>query len=301
MILKKNKVSGFTQIDNVPIQGGNLSYKAIGILTYLLSHNDEWETAIENLVNHSPKDGITAVRSGLDELVEHDYAALVVVRDADNGQMMGTRYVVSDDSEWIKQVKTAKVLSVSARKEERYSLRFDEDRDAGFLDVGKTPTSGKSDPKKERPLKKKESKSHSLTSDDGEVDGHLWMIDDWQYKASQWWLSFLKTDGRLPPTLLRRKNEERLIQEWASVLDKLNRIDGHAPNTISQVLAWLKKTKDIEGQGKFWLEDAKLTSLASVRKPSRSNPDYTKFDMILTSSLKYTDAPENKTRRPERG
>ena len=301
MILKKNKVSNFTQVDNAPIQSGEISFKAIGILTYLLSHNDTWETSIEDLANHNDSEKITAVRSGLYELVDANYAALVLVRDADTGQMMGTRYVVSDDSDWIKEVKRAKHIEVSSRKEERYLLRFDEDRDAGNPEVGETPRSGKPDPKKERQPNNKESKSHSLTSDDDGDTNQKWSVLDWQYKAAEWWLAFLKSDSRLPPTLLRRKSEARLIQEWASVLDKLNRIDGYEPKAISQVLAWLKKTKDTENQGKFWMEEAKLTSLASVRKPSRSNPDYTKFDMIYTSFTKHSGEAGQTTRRPVRG
>lgn len=317
MILKKNKKSGFVQVDNRPVQGGELSYRAIGILTYLLSRPDDWETSVQDLIARSPKEGITAVRSGLEELVAHDYAALVPMRDADSGQMLGTRYVVSDDYEWIQHVKGVRYLEVSARKESRFVLRFDEDRDA------ENPTVGKPERRKNRAsgnqtqlIKNQtntdseliqtetKSKSHSLTSetDDGSSTIDKFGVDDWQYKAAAWWLTFLKEDNLLPPTLLRRKNEAKLIQEWADVLDKLNRIDGYAPTEISKVLAWLKKTKDVPNQGQFWFQDAKLTSLASVRKPSRGNPDYTKFDMIFTSYQKYSgERSGSKISKPMRG
>lgn len=297
MILKKRKVSNFTQIDNDVAQNAGLSFKARGILLYLLSKPDDWEVAMSDVVNNSPREGISSVRTGLEELIHHDFAALVVVRDKDSGQMMGTRYVVSDDKEWIQTVKGVRVLEVSARVEDRYTLRFDEDRDAENPEVGKIPRSGKSDPTNKDILKNTDSKSHSLTSETA-----VWSDTDWQWKAVKWWFDFLVADHRLPPTLLRRKSEGQLLQEWADVIDKLNRIDGYEPARISKILAWLKRTKEVEGQGKFWMEDAKLTSLAGVRKPSKSNQDYTKFDMIATSYDRHNQEKTQVTnKKPIRG
>lgn len=297
MIYKKNKQHGFVQVDNAPVQQGELSYRAIGILTYLLSKTDDWETSMTNLENHSPKEGKHAIKSGMDELVAHDYAALIPMRDADSGQMLGTRYVVSDDREWIARVKTASVLIVSSRPESRFA--FEEDEEIVKTETPKNPTSGKIRPRenqtqlnKDNLTKERVSKSHSVES--------KFAGDDWQLKAAYWWMNFLEEEGRLPRTLFKRKSKERVAQEWADTLDKLNRIDGFSPEEISATLGWLKRTRYDANKGQFWLEQAKLTSLASVRKASRSNHDYTKFDMIYASFKK--DEPEiKKNNRPERG
>ena len=53
--------------DRRPIENVTLSYKAKGILTYLLSRPDGWEVNVPDLVNHG-KEGASAIRSGLKEL-----------------------------------------------------------------------------------------------------------------------------------------------------------------------------------------------------------------------------------------
>jgi hypothetical protein len=302
MILKKNKISHFTQIDNEPIQSGVLSYKAIGILTYLLSKTDDWEVSVEELGSRSPKDGVSAVRTGLAELVDNGFAALVPVRDVHTGAMGGRRYVVSDDKEWIRTIQEAGELSAIAEGE-RYRLDLSH-RHAENPDVGKIPTSGKSDPTKERQLKNKDSKYHS-DKPDGSSKAHHFSIDDWQYKASKWWLDFVKSAELLPPSITKKNTDEKLIQEWAGVLDKLNRIDGYDPKIIGQVLNWLKKTKDDSNQGGFWIESAKLSSLGSLRKKSASDKMFSKFDMILSSYNRHNKNDNGgntqQARRPVRG
>ena len=56
-----------------------LSWKAKGILSYLLGHSDDWEVRTEDLVNRSI-DGRDAVYSALNELRKAGYAKLEVVR-----------------------------------------------------------------------------------------------------------------------------------------------------------------------------------------------------------------------------
>lgn len=303
MILKKNKTTNFVRVDNVPIQSANLSYKAKGILAYLLSRPDDWETSLQDLVNHSPKEGIHSIRGGLNELVDEGYAALVTARDSE-GTLMGSRYVVSDDTEWVACVRAGGVIEVGTGIGPILPIS----RDAVFPDLGKISTSDESDPTKKEILTKKESISHTSTPSDAGSEAHTitssdeWSTDDWQYKAAKWWLDFSKEEGNLPPNYLKRNKEEDLIQKWAGILDKLNRIDGYEPAVISQVLGWLRKTKDEEGQGKFWLAEAQLYSLGNVRSPSRSNKEYRKFDMIYRAFERHRDKkPINQARRPERG
>ncbi len=63
----KNKDNPFVMIDHRPIGNPNLSFKAKGILSYLLSRPDGWEVNVPDLVNHST-DGAASIRSGLKEL-----------------------------------------------------------------------------------------------------------------------------------------------------------------------------------------------------------------------------------------
>ncbi|MCR4314340.1 MAG: hypothetical protein NUV84_03780, partial [Candidatus Uhrbacteria bacterium] len=58
----------------------NLSYKAKGILTYILSRPDGWEVNITDLKNHG-KEGAAALRTGLRELREAHHVCYYAARD----------------------------------------------------------------------------------------------------------------------------------------------------------------------------------------------------------------------------
>jgi hypothetical protein len=59
--------TNFTIIHNGLVRDHRLSWKARGLLVYLLSQPDHWRTTIAHLASISPE-GIHAVRTGLKEL-----------------------------------------------------------------------------------------------------------------------------------------------------------------------------------------------------------------------------------------
>jgi len=63
----KNKDNPYVMIDRRPVDNKELSFKAKGILTYLMSRPDGWEVSVADLVKHST-DGESSIRSGLKEL-----------------------------------------------------------------------------------------------------------------------------------------------------------------------------------------------------------------------------------------
>lgn len=62
----------FAQIHNAALADGELSFKARGILAYLLSRPPGWQTSAERLAR-SGRDGDRAIKSGLKELEERGY------------------------------------------------------------------------------------------------------------------------------------------------------------------------------------------------------------------------------------
>ena len=73
MILKiKQREHPFVQVDKKIANAKNLSFKAKGLMTYLLGLPDNWEVYLTEIVKHSP-DGIYAVRSAINELIEAGY------------------------------------------------------------------------------------------------------------------------------------------------------------------------------------------------------------------------------------
>ncbi|MDX9993205.1 MAG: hypothetical protein RBS68_14285 [Anaerolineales bacterium] len=76
----KNPENPFVMMDKRALALPSLSYKAKGILAYLLSRPDNWIINIADVVNHSP-DGDYAVRSGIKELIKAGYVRRKVERN----------------------------------------------------------------------------------------------------------------------------------------------------------------------------------------------------------------------------
>lgn len=69
-----------------------LSWKAKGILTYLLGHGDNWECSIEDVIDHA-SDGASAVKAGLKELQQYGYAEKKALRDS-QGHFSGWAWTI---------------------------------------------------------------------------------------------------------------------------------------------------------------------------------------------------------------
>jgi len=93
LIKAKRTPSDFCTISKIPIHSPQLSFKAKGILTYLMSHSDNWKTRIADLENHST-DGEKAIRAGLQELRKAGYAKLMPVRV--KGKIVDWNWEISD-------------------------------------------------------------------------------------------------------------------------------------------------------------------------------------------------------------
>jgi hypothetical protein len=81
-----------------PARDQRLSYKARGILYYLLTKPEGWKGQLYDLVQQSNEDGIKAIRSALKELVKYGYAELIPYVDTKTGKFSGKFYRFSDYS-----------------------------------------------------------------------------------------------------------------------------------------------------------------------------------------------------------
>jgi hypothetical protein len=91
----------FAQIDKSVLEDDAISWKAKGVIAYLLSKPDGWEVRITDIVNHGPKEkngqakkgnGEDAIYQALKELRTVGYAELVIKRD--RGVIVGKSWVV---------------------------------------------------------------------------------------------------------------------------------------------------------------------------------------------------------------
>ena len=90
--VQKNSDNPFVMIDKRIFSDNRLSWKAKGILGYLLSKPDNWKVVVGDLVKQST-DGRTAIYSGLKELIENGYIERKIHRGED-GRFTTSEYVV---------------------------------------------------------------------------------------------------------------------------------------------------------------------------------------------------------------
>lgn len=91
----RKKCRNYTQLENELLDDARLSYKALGLLVFMLRQPDDWEFTLEWL-SRQHKDGLSAVRSTMGEL---EAAGYVVRGDQqrDAGKFAGADFIVCED------------------------------------------------------------------------------------------------------------------------------------------------------------------------------------------------------------
>ena len=91
----RKKRHNFVMIDNSVFNDKRLSWKAKGILAYLLSKPNGWQVIIKDIVKHST-DGVASVYAGLRELKEFGYYSKTPIRN-EKGKISEWQSVIYED------------------------------------------------------------------------------------------------------------------------------------------------------------------------------------------------------------
>jgi hypothetical protein len=95
MIIKiKQHPTNFVIIDKTSLENARLSWRAKGLLAYLLTKPDNWVVIGSELVNHA-KDGRYALLAAFHELRDNGHATLEAVRN-DKGQIIGKEWHIHE-------------------------------------------------------------------------------------------------------------------------------------------------------------------------------------------------------------
>lgn len=95
IILRRRVKTNFTTLNNKLILDNQLSWKALGIITYLLSLPPDFKLYLKMLGNLRPS-GRDSTKTGLDELREHGYLRIEKIRDEETGRFIGNLWEVTD-------------------------------------------------------------------------------------------------------------------------------------------------------------------------------------------------------------
>lgn len=94
-IIRAHRPKRFTVLDNASIEDIRLSFRALGVLTYLLSRPDGWQTDSTRLAA-TRKEGRDATRTALRELEAAGYLSRSRVQDPATGRWTTTAQVVDN-------------------------------------------------------------------------------------------------------------------------------------------------------------------------------------------------------------
>ena len=83
-----NKENPYFMLNRAAVEDDRLSFKAVGIINYLLSKPDKWVVQEADLINRHT-DGGTAIRSGMAELKKYGYFKKVAVFDEATHRIIG--------------------------------------------------------------------------------------------------------------------------------------------------------------------------------------------------------------------
>lgn len=132
--VEKNK--NYTTISNHHLQDRNLSLKAKGLLTLILSLPPDWDMTLKGLVSLSG-DGVDSVRSGIQELEKSGY--LRRSRSRNNlGQLLCTEYTIYEHA-------VTENVASETEIDDNLNIIYSEESHVGKSNVDKNSHIGKSD------------------------------------------------------------------------------------------------------------------------------------------------------------
>ena len=91
-VFRIEKTKDYTVMANHHLKNRNLSLKAKGLLTLMLSLPEEWDYSLGGL-SHISKEGVDAIREGVRELEAEGYIIRKRTRNS-NGQLGGAEYII---------------------------------------------------------------------------------------------------------------------------------------------------------------------------------------------------------------
>lgn len=94
-IIRQKREKNYSVVNNQILEDTRMSFKARGLLTYMLSKPDNWQFYADELVKHSDKDGISAIKSALNELEACGYLKRVQKR-AEKGKFGGQDWILNE-------------------------------------------------------------------------------------------------------------------------------------------------------------------------------------------------------------
>ncbi|OEJ21007.1 hypothetical protein [Streptomyces subrutilus] len=104
--LRANRRNFYVHVESATVRDRRLSYRALGLLTYILDQSEEWKVRSEQLCKGEGREGREAVRKTLHELAAHGYYRLERRQFRHTGIAMGAAVSEFPVEQWAADYKT---------------------------------------------------------------------------------------------------------------------------------------------------------------------------------------------------
>ena len=98
--INKDKENPYVMVNKGVVRDEQLSWKARGLMCYLLSLPDDWTIYLDELEKHSAKDGRDSLASGIKELIKYGYIVREAIR-TEKGTFSSWTYTVYESPQSI--------------------------------------------------------------------------------------------------------------------------------------------------------------------------------------------------------
>ena len=98
-IVKQHRKNNFTHLPNEVIRDERLTFKALGLLAYLLSLPPNWKLNLVHLSNLRPGNKSSSVKSAVAELQMYGYMRIKRIRES--GRFVGAEWLVTDSPDFM--------------------------------------------------------------------------------------------------------------------------------------------------------------------------------------------------------
>ncbi len=229
---RANKTRDYTVINNTFIRDTGLSWKAKGVMTYLLSLPDNWEIRLSEVKNHAT-DGKDSLYSAVKELKEKGYLVYIKERNEKGGftgKVIYERHEIpipqdqrnkkkdkDRNTEIPKSVNTENREIRNTENQPLLNTKFKQNTEfkINTNDVANS---------EELPCREEQPQETTI-----KIPVSQEAVDLAQYLYS----SLLEDDPKL-------KKTSRQLDTWARDIDKLHRLDGRDWEEITDVMEWAR-------------------------------------------------------------
>lgn len=226
----------FTMLSNQWIRDDDLSFKARGVLSWLSSHAVGFRVSLERIAARSKRDGVTAVRSAINELEEAGYLVRRKERD-EGGRITASVYVLQDPNAQVTPMMRKPDDGVEdANAQVTANMRFSHDGETPSLG---NPARGKTSPLKKNISSKKNNEQQKTPLPPGTqlslVAGQSGTVDT----------STARTQRRKPVTFMSA--------DWLPPADAADKLAADLGLTRQQLGDWLPEFRDYwigKGEGR---------------------------------------------------